>query len=125
MTLVHLAFQDSLKKYFQDVKNKIGQKMKLTFLAYRDILDDRVSNALDELGIDYYTEWEEVKGKGHKTDAHLGNRPFPGYNNVRMIAFNDEDLLEKLIFKINDLNSIVEKDDDKIRLFQVPLERIV
>jgi nitrogen regulatory protein PII len=99
--------------------------MKLTFLAYREILDDRVSKALDELGIDYYTEWEEVKGKGHKTDAHLGNRPFPGYNNVRMIAFNDEDLLEKLIVKINELNTIVEKDDDKIRLFQVPLERIV
>ena len=99
--------------------------MKLTFLAYREILDDRVSKALDELGIDFYTEWEFVKGKGHKTDAHLGNRPFPGYNNVRMIAFNDEELLEKLIIKINDLNSIVEKDDDKIRLFQVPLERIV
>ncbi len=99
--------------------------MKLTFLAYREVLDDRVSNALDELGIDYYTEWEFVKGKGHKTDAHLGNRPFPGYNNVRMIAFNDEDLLENLIIKIIELNKVVEKDDDKIRLFQVPLERIV
>jgi len=42
-----------------------------------------------------------------------------------MIAFSDEELLEKLIVKINELNSIVERDDDKIRLFQVPLERIV
>jgi len=42
-----------------------------------------------------------------------------------MIAFHDEDLLEKLIVKINELNTIVERDDDKIRLFQVPLERIV
>lgn len=99
--------------------------MKLTFIAYREVLDERVSNALDGLGIDFYTEWEEVKGKGHKTDAHLGNRPFPGFNNVRMIAFPDEDLLDALIVKINELNSIVEKDDDKIRLFQVPLERIV
>jgi len=99
--------------------------MKLTFLAYREILDDRVSKALDELGIDYYTEWEFVKGKGHSTDAHLGNRPFPGYNNVRMIAFTDEDILEKLIDKLHELNKIVEKEDDKIRLFQVPLERIV
>lgn len=99
--------------------------MKLTFLVYRDILDSRVSNVLVELGIDFYTQWEDVKGKGHKTDAHLGNRPFPGYNNVRMIAFQDEDLLEKLIIKINELNIVVERDDDKIRLFQVPLERIV
>jgi hypothetical protein len=99
--------------------------MKLTFLVYHDILDDRISKALNELKIDYYTEWEEVKGKGHDTDAHLGNRPFPGYNNVRMIAFNEESILETLINKINELNSIVEREDDKVRLFQVPLERIV
>lgn len=99
--------------------------MKLAFVVYHDILDDRVARALKELKIDFYTEWEDVKGKGHLTDAHLGNRPFPGYNNVRMFAFTDEDLLEQLILKINELNSIVERDDDKIRLFQVPLERIV
>ena len=99
--------------------------MKLTFLVYHDILDDRVSKALNELHIDYYTEWEDVKGKGHKTDAHLGNRPFPGYNYVRMIAFPEEELIEKLIIKIGELNTIVERDDDKIRLFQVPLDRIV
>ena len=99
--------------------------MKLTFLVYRDILDSRVSNALVELGIDFYTQWEDVKGKGHNTDAHLGTRPFPGYNNVRMIAFPDEELIERLVIKINELNNLVERDDDKIRLFQLPLERIV
>ena len=99
--------------------------MKLSFVIYREVLDDRVTKALKDLEIDYYTEWEEVKGKGHKTDAHLGNRPFPGYNNVRMIAFDDEELLEKLILKIKELNRLVERDDDKIRLFQVPLDRIV
>jgi hypothetical protein len=99
--------------------------MKLTFLVYHDILDDRVSKALDELNIDYYTRWEDVKGKGHKTDAHLGNRPYPGYNYVRMIAFVDEIVLSNLIEKIADLNKLVERDDDKIRLFQVPLERVV
>ncbi|NWF49975.1 MAG: hypothetical protein HXY49_05490 [Ignavibacteriaceae bacterium] len=99
--------------------------MKLVFLVYHDILDDRVTKALNDLKIDFYTEWEYVKGKGHNTDAHLGNRPFPGYNNVRMIAFTEENLLEALALKITDLNKIVERDDDKIRLFQVPLERIV
>jgi nitrogen regulatory protein PII len=99
--------------------------MKLTFIVYHDILDDRVSKALNELKIDYYTEWEDVKGKGHHTDAHLGNRPYPGYNTVRMIAFVDETVLSQLIEKIEELNRLVERDDDKIRLFQVPLERVV
>ena len=99
--------------------------MKLTFIVYHDILDDRVSKALKELEIDYYTQWEDVKGKGHNSDAHLGNRPFPGYNFVRMIAFTDEAIVDKLITKINELNEIVERDDDKIRLFQTPLEKII
>jgi hypothetical protein len=99
--------------------------MKLTFLVYHDILDDRVTKALNELNIDYYTEWENVKGKGHLSDAHLGNRPFPGYNNVRMIAFPEHNVLSQLIEKIDTLNQLAERDDDKIRLFQVPLERVI
>ena len=99
--------------------------MNLAFLVYHDILDDRVSKALKDLKIDFYTEWENVKGKGHNSDAHLGNRPFPGYNNVRMIAFPSDELLERLILKIKELNKIAEREDDKIRLFQVPLEKIV
>ncbi len=99
--------------------------MKLTFMVYRDILDGRISEALNDLNIDYYTEWEGVKGKGHKTDAHLGNRPFPGFNNVRMIAFSDDSKIEELADKINELNLTVEREDNKIRLFQIPLERIV
>lgn len=99
--------------------------MKLAFVIYHDILDDRVSKALNELNIDFYTEWEDVKGKGHNTDAHLGNRPYPGYNNVRMIAFAEDHLLDKLITTIKELNVLVERDDDKIRMFLVPLENII
>ena len=99
--------------------------MKIIFLVYHDILDDRISNALTELDIDFYTKWEDVKGSGHKTDAHLGNRPFPGFNFVRMIAFTEEELLEKLANKISELNKLVEREDDKIRLFQIPLEKML
>ena len=99
--------------------------MKLAFVIYHDILEDRVSNALSELSIDYFTEWENVKGKGHNTDAHLGNRPYPGYNIVRMIAFATDDLIESLTSKIKELNEVIERDDDKIRMFLVPLEKIV
>ena len=34
--------------------------MKLTFLVYHDILDDRVTEALKELEIDFYTQWEPI-----------------------------------------------------------------
>lgn len=99
--------------------------MKLTFLIYHDVLEDRVQNLFDTLGVDYYTKWEEVKGKGHASDAHLGTRTFPGYNYVRMVAFDNDALLVKLIAELNELNKDALRPDDKIRLFQMPLELIV
>ena len=99
--------------------------MKFAFIVYHDVLDQRISNILSEIRIDYYTQWEEVKGKGHLTDAHLGTRPFPGYNFVRMIAFDEESKLQLLIEKLMEFNKSVERKDDQIRLFQLPLEKII
>ena len=100
-------------------------EMKIVFIVYHDILEDRIDRLLDGLKIDYYTEWENVKGKGHKSDAHLGSRTFPGYNTVRMIAFPEETILSDLINGIVILNEKVVRDDDKIRLFQLPLEKLL
>ncbi len=99
--------------------------MKIVFLIYHDILEDRLNNLLENLKIDYFTEWENVKGKGHSTDPHLGSRTFPGFNSVRLIAFKDEKVLTDLQNGIIELNKNVFRDDDKIRLFQIPLEKIV
>ena len=99
--------------------------MKFAFLVYHDVLDQRISNILNGIEIDYYTQWEDVKGKGHLTEAHLGTRPFPGYNFVRMIAFEEEEKLKKLIEILEKFNNEVERKDDQIRLFQLPLEKIV
>lgn len=99
--------------------------MKIMFIVYHDILEDRVSSLLNKLNIDYYTEWENVKGKGHSSDAHLGTRTFPGYNIVRMVAFQNEGLVEEFTTGIDDLNKIALREDDRIRVFQIPLERII
>ncbi len=99
--------------------------MKIIFLVYHDILEDRVSFLLEKLKIDYFTEWENVKGKGHSSDAHLGTRVFPGFNAVKMIAFRETKLLDDLITGIKSLNEQVKREDDLIRLFQIPLERLI
>ncbi len=98
-----------------------GDRMKIIFLVYHDVIEDRVSKLLDELKIDYFTEWENVKGKGHNSDAHLGSRTFPGYNSVRMIAFQDDQSVNSIIEGVSD----VLRKDDKVRLFQLPLEKII
>jgi hypothetical protein len=99
--------------------------MKLAFVVCNDVYFPRLMAVLERLGIDYYTRWDKVTGKGHGTEPHLGTRSFPGHNNVLMIAFQDAEMPAKLIDGIEIANKDILRADDKIRLFQLPLERIV
>ncbi len=99
--------------------------MKIAFLVCNEVYISRVESLLQTCAIDYYTRWEQAKGKGHGTEPHLGTRSFPGTNVVFMIAFQDEKVLEALVQEIKNANDHIPRADDKIRLFQVPLERIV
>ncbi len=100
--------------------------MKISFLVYHDILEDRVVKLLNELKIDTYSEWENVKGKlFHDAEPHLGTRSFPGHDIIRLIPFEGEEKLNNLISSIHDFNKEAQKKEDEIRLFLLPLERIV
>jgi hypothetical protein len=99
--------------------------MKLAFVVHNELFTSRVMQLLDAAGIDYYTRWAEVQGKGHGTEPHLGRGSNPGTNSVLMIAFKDEAPLDTLIQCITEANAGIKRPDDKIRLFQLPLERIV
>ena len=99
--------------------------MKIAFLVCNDVYIERVQELLSTCGIDYFTRWEQAKGKGHGTDPHLGTRSFPGTNAVFMIAFPEESALEALVSEIKGANQKIDRQDDKIRLFQLPMERIV
>ncbi len=99
--------------------------MKLACVVCSEVYEHRVMEILATTGIDYYTCWEHVKGKGHGTEAHLGTRSFPGMNAVLMIAIEDDSVLDRLIAGIEEGNKDIPRPDDRIRLFQVPLEKIV
>ena len=99
--------------------------MKLSFVVYNDFMDAPVLKLLGACGIDYYTRWERTTGKGRGTEPHLGTGGFASTNSVLMIAFEDDAPLEKLIEKITALNAESRRADNRIRLFQLPLERIV
>ena len=99
--------------------------MKLAFVVHNEHITSRVMQLLKAGSIDYYTRWEHVTGKGHGTEPHLGAGSFGSMNTVLMIAFEDGAPLEALIQGITAANTEIKRPDDKIRLFQVPLERIV
>jgi hypothetical protein len=86
---------------------------------------DRVMKILQQNEIDYFTSWDNAKGKGHGTEPHLGTGAHGSTNSVMMIAFEDEAPLEALIRGIHVENKEIRRAADHIRLFQLPLDRIV
>ena len=99
--------------------------MKMVFIVHSEFYNKRVMQLLDDVGIDYYTRWDRAQGKGHGTEPHLGRGTYASTNSVMMIAFEDEEPLAALIQAIKGANSEIKRAADRIRLFQVPLERIV
>ena len=99
--------------------------MKMAFVIHNEHYAKNVLELLKKTGIDYFTRWDNAVGKGHGTDPHMGQGSFPSTNSVLMIAFEDEAALNGLIDAITAANVNIKRSDDKIRLFQLPLDRIV
>ena len=71
--------------------------MKIAFIVHIEYHTERVLEIFKAVDIDYYTRWEQAKGKGHGTDPHLGGGGFPSTNSVVMVAFEDERPLARLM----------------------------
>jgi len=99
--------------------------MKFVFIVHTEHNTARVMQIFDTVGIDYYTRWDNATGKGHGTEPHLGRGSFASTNSVMMVAFQDEAPLEALVLAITAANSEIKRAADRIRLFQLPLERMV
>lgn len=99
--------------------------MKLAFMVHNEYFTPQVMQLLRDAGIDYYTRWDQAQGKGPGTEPHIGTGSHPSMNAVVMIAFEDEAALTVLIERIATANRETVRPDDRIRLFQLPLERIV
>lgn len=99
--------------------------MKLAFVIHNEYLTPRVMELLKDAGIDYYTRWGQAHGKGPGTEPHVGSGGFASTNAVLMIGFPEDAPLAALIKAITAANEEITRAADKIRLFQLPLERIV
>jgi hypothetical protein len=99
--------------------------MKMAFVVCSEYFVVEVLNLLRAADIDYYTRWDDAKGKGRGTEPHLGSGSHGSTNSVLMIAFENDEPLERLVELIGSLNGRIARPDDRVRLFQVPLDRIV
>ena len=99
--------------------------MKMALIVCNSYFIDRVMAILKANDIDYFTSWDNAKGKGPGTEPHLGSGAYSSTNSVTMIAFEEDAPLEALIRAVEGANQDIRRAADHIRLFQLPLERIV
>ena len=99
--------------------------MKLAFIVHTEYFTEQVMELLSTAGIDYFTRWDKAIGKGHGTEPHLGSGGHSNTNSVLMIGFEQDDPLDRLVAGINQANAVIKRSDDKIHLFQVPLDRLI
>ena len=99
--------------------------MKMAFIVHNEYYTPQVMQLLKEAGVDYYTRWDKAQGKGQGTEPHLGTGSFASTNSVMMIGFRDDAPLGALVQAIIAANEVIKRPDDRIRLFQLPLERII
>ena len=97
----------------------------MAVLVHSEWQTPQAMTILAECGIDYYTRWDKAQGKGRGTEPHLGTGSFGSTNTVLMIAFDNERPLETLTAKITAFNAAQKRSDDRVRVFLVPLDRIV
>lgn len=99
--------------------------VRFAFVVCNEYRTPRLMQLLAAAGIDYYTRWDGALGKGRGTEPHWGRGGYGATNSVVMIAFEEEAPLEALVRAIAAENEAIRRADDRIRLFQLPLERVV
>ena len=97
--------------------------MKAVFITYNQVITDKVDEILDSLLIRGYTQWVGVKGRGsEKGDPHMGSHTWPALNSA-ILSIIDEEKVDPLLLKIDELNREVEQQG--IRAFVWDVEKTV
>lgn len=94
--------------------------MHLFFIIYQEVLNGEVSSLLDNLKIERYIKWDEVKGEWKK--KHMGTHVWPGeYNTILAVVKEGE--LEKLKQEVKTLQQKFPADE--VWGWTVQLEEVI
>jgi len=72
-----------------DAPEPLAGADRLVFIIFEGGAEAEVLQILDELGLEHYTTFEQIKGTG-ETGRKEGNAIFPGINNILMVAMPGE-----------------------------------
>ena len=96
--------------------------MKMIFLSYGVGIEEAVTEAIRGLGIEYYTKWQDVLGRGKTSGPHFGTHVWPKKNSFLALAV-DEGVVTDVLDKVRDLRSAF--GGEGVKAFVLPLEEVV
>ncbi len=95
--------------------------MKMLMISYNSAINSDVMESLKCCGIENFTKWTQVQGKGRTSGPHFGNEIWPGENSVIFAAVEDNKV-EELLPRIRELRSKLGKAG--VKAFVWSLEEI-
>lgn len=95
--------------------------MKMILITYNQALDEEVMSAMKESGLDNYTKWTGVLGKGSASGPHLATHVWPKANNVVAVATPDG-VVELLLERIKKLRA--ELRHEGVKAFVLPIQNL-
>jgi len=83
--------------------------MKSIMIIYNQAHSEKVEYLLDKLGINGYSLWENVQGRGTSTGVpHLGTHAWPEINKC-VIAVVEDDIVDTVLDKVKRIDAINEE----------------
>ncbi|MFP4037957.1 MAG: PG0541 family transporter-associated protein [Desulfobacteraceae bacterium] len=96
--------------------------MKLVLITFNQALDSALERLLEEAGVEGFTKWTKVYGKGRSSGPHMGTHVWPKANNVLAVAVED-DTARALVQGVRDLREDMAAQG--IKAFVLPCEEVI
>ncbi len=95
--------------------------MKMVIIVYNGALDREVGEITSSAGVEGYTKWVEVYGRGRTSDPHLGTHVWPQVNYLMLIGAGDEQA-KQLLDGVRELRKRLGKEG--VKAFLLPCEDV-
>jgi nitrogen regulatory protein PII len=92
--------------------------MKLVMIMYNEAINDEVESLLEQNGIDVFTKWTKVYGKGRTSGPHLGTHIWPKANNVLAVV-TEETAAGRILQDIKELRKRLAKEGVKAFMWEI------
>jgi hypothetical protein len=97
--------------------------MKMVLISYYVGIEEELTEILSSLGIEGYTKWERVLGRGKAGGPHLGSHIWPKTNALLAVAIEDAQA-SLLMGKVQELKA-TPLGKEGIKAFLWPIEKVI